>query len=67
MDTVFGLYVCQKSTYQLEIQHDICPCIGLQYILRFFENFENFGYIKISVFNIWGVKETFLRKSEIAV
>ena len=44
MDTVFGLYVFQKSTYQPEIQHAICPGIGLQHFVRFSENFENFGF-----------------------
>ena len=68
MDTAFGLYVCQKSTYKPDIQHAICPGTGLQHIVRFFENVENFGfwkksYIKISVFN-FGVptQKTFLRK-----
>ena len=34
-DTVFGLYVCQKSIYQPENQHARCPDTVLQYVIRF--------------------------------
>ena len=43
MDTVFGLYVCQKWTYQPEGPHAIFPGMILLHIVRFFEHFENFG------------------------
>ena len=65
MDTVFGLYVCQKSRYQPKIQHAICPCIGVQHIsyLKILKK-KDFGksYIKISVFNFLESKNIFFWK-----
>ena len=71
-ETVFGLYVCQKKTFQPEIQHVICPGIVLQHIVRCFENLKFFGFWKKLYTNLsfyfWGEYKNFVfGKSEIAV
>ena len=39
-----GLYVYQKYIYQTEIWHARFACMAIQHIIRFSENFENFGF-----------------------
>ena len=47
MDTVFGLYVCQKRYINLKFgMADFQARFYIQHILRFLENFENFGFCK---------------------
>ena len=61
----------QKLSYRVETLHTGWRPLALQHIFRFFENFENFGFVIIFLkkwfFEIFGVKKAKFKKSEIAI
>ena len=62
---------CQKLSHRVETLHTGWRQLVLQYIFRYFENFEKVWFcghcFKVTFWNFWGKKKTKYQKSEIAI